>query len=178
MAVTLITLTLAAATGGAAADAGENAQPLGHVRTIDSRPSALIAEGARRSPMFRKLVTRLNRSTVIVYIEYRLLPEGLSGRLTVIGGGQVWRYLRIEIECRQSTDNQIAALGHELQHAVEIADAGAAADEASIRALYGTIGFAIDNSQRRFESAAAKHAGSRIRQELSLRLPTSLNDLR
>ena len=173
MALALIALTFSAAAGRADAaweteDPGDNAQAVRHVRTIDSKLNALIANGAHRSPMFRTLLDRLNRSTVIVYVEDRLLPGQLSGRLTLIGGGQRgWRYLRIEIECRQSTVDQIAALGHELQHAVEIADAGAAADQASIRALYGTIGFATDDSRRHFESGAAKDAGNRVRRELS-----------
>ena len=171
VAITLIALTLPTAAGRAAesaGDAADNDLAVQHVRTIDSRLNALIATGARQSPVFRTLVDRLNRSTVIVYVEHRLLPGQLSGRLTLIGGGQRgWRYLRIEIECRQPLVNQIAALGHELQHAVEIADAGAAVDQTSIRALYGTIGFATDDSRRRFESDAAKDAGNRIRRELS-----------
>ena len=158
-------------------DTGNKAETIRHVRAIDSRLDALIVEGARRSPLFRTLVNHLNHSTVVVYVQSRLLPGNLGGRLTFVGSGQPWRYLRIEIECRQSTVSQIAALGHELQHAVEIANAAAAVDQASIRALYGTIGFAIDDSQRRFESDAAKTAGTRIRRELSLGLPTSLYDL-
>jgi hypothetical protein len=150
----------------------ESSREVRHVRTIDSRPNALIVEGTRRSPMIRKLVDRLNRSTVIVYLQSGLLPGGLTGRLSLIGRGQAWRYLRVEIECRQSMLRQIAALGHELQHAVEIADRPTAVDETSIRALYGTIGFAIDGSERRFESDAAQKAGSRVQHELSLRLQT------
>ena len=179
MAVALIAFTLSAPSGRAAEvpggdppgsePPGDNVQAVRHVRTIDSRLDVLILEGARRSPMFRTLVDRLNRSTVIAYVQSRLLPGGLSGRLTFVGVGQPWRYLRIEIECRQSMVDQIAALGHELQHAVEIADAAGAVDQASIRALYGTIGFAIDDSLRRFESDAAKRAGTRVRRELSAR---------
>ena len=160
-ALALIALTLSAPAARAAGDDTE------HVRTIDSRPNALIAEGMRRSPTFRMLVDRLNHSTVFVYIQHQLLPANLGGRLTFVGGAERWRYLRIEIECRQSRASQISALGHELQHAVEIADAGAAVDRTSIRSLYGTIGFAIDNSQQRFESDAAKAAGHRVRRELS-----------
>ena len=144
-----------------------------HLRTTDSRLQALIVEGGRRSPLFRKLLDRLDRSTVIAYVESRLLSANLFGRLTFVGGGPRWRYLRIEIECRQSTVNQIAALGHELQHAVEIAEVAAAVDQTSIRALYGTIGFATDDSERRFESDAAQDAGNRVRRELSGHITTT-----
>jgi hypothetical protein len=163
-------LTFSAATGRAATaerlgDSRDNSQATPHVRTFDSKLNALIAEATRRSPFFRALVSRLNRSNVFVYLEARLLPGHLSGRLTFIGGGASWRYLRIEIECRQSTVDQVAALGHELQHAVEIADSTAAVDPSSIRALYGTIGFAVDDSGQRFESHAAREAGNRVRSE-------------
>jgi len=41
----------------------------------------------------------------------------------------------------------------------------AANDPGSIRALYGRIGFAVDDSGRRFESNAARAAGNRVRSE-------------
>jgi len=157
-------------------DTGITAQTVQHVRTIDARFSALIAEGRHRSPTFQSLVDRLDRSTVFVYVHYRPLPGSLGGRLTFLGGGDPWRYVRVEIECRQSVIDQIAALGHELQHAVEIADAAAAVDPPSIRALYGVIGFALDNSGRRFETDTAKEAGSRVRRELAHRVQTTSSD--
>jgi len=165
--VVLVTLTLSNATiraAGGAEDAADT-DPARHVRTFDPKLSALLAEGTRRSPLLRTLVDRLNRSTVFVYIEGALLPRQLSGRLTFVGGKQPWRYLRVEIECRQPTASQVAALGHELQHAIEIADQTAAIDPGSIRALYKTIGFAVDDSGRRFESNAARAAGNRVRSE-------------
>ena len=165
-------LVPAIASGAADRDPADRDRAVAHLRTVDSRLDALIADGARRSPMFRTLVERLARSTVVVYVRSGMLPRELIGRLTFIGGAPPWRYLRIEIECRQSVSNQIAALGHELQHAVEIADREAAVDPPSIRALYGTIGFAVDDTRRRFESDAAKAAGDRVRRELSIRMPT------
>jgi hypothetical protein len=176
IALVLIALTLSASTGRAAGDVGDDLQAGPHVRTLDSRFHVLFVEGARRSLTFRTLVDRLNHSTVFVYVEYRLLPGNLSGRLTFVGKAREypWRYLRIEIECRQSTVSQIAALGHELQHAVEIADTAAAVDQRSIQALYGTIGFATDSSRRRFETDAARAAGDRVRQELLSR-PTEVS---
>jgi hypothetical protein len=168
--VALVALTLSAPTGRAAGGAGDledNIRATPHVRTLDSKLSTLISEGARRSPLLRTLVSRLNRSTVFVYIQPRVLPGNLSGRLTFVGGGRPWRYLRVEIECRQSTASQVGALGHELQHAVEIADRPAAVDPSSLRALYRAIGFATDDSGLRFESNAAKDAGNRVRREWS-----------
>jgi hypothetical protein len=41
---------------------------------------------------------------------------------------------------------------------------------------YGTIGFAVDSSFRRFASNAAKDAGNRVRQELSSRAGAGAED--
>jgi len=98
-----------------------------------------------------------------------MLPAGLVGRLTLAGAPAGWRYLRVRIECRQSRDGQIAALGHELQHVAEIATAGTIVDRSSIQLLYGRIGFALDSGGRQFESEAARNAGARVRRELSSR---------
>ena len=162
-AVIVIVVLVTASRAGAADDASR------HVRALDGRIEALIEERARRSPLFRSLLEVIERSTVIVYVESRMLPAGLGGRLTFAGAGPPWRYLRIGIECRQSRDEQIAALGHELQHAVEIADDSATLDPRSIQALYGRIGFAVDYGRRRFESEAARNAGARVRRDLSSR---------
>jgi hypothetical protein len=161
--IAAIAVVLVAARPGAAGNATR------HVRALDRTMEALIADGARRSPLFRSLVEAIERSNVIVYVESRLLPAGLNGQLTLAGAGQSWRYLRIGIDCRQSRDGQIASLGHELQHAVEIADAGSIVDQRSIQALYGRIGFSVDRSGRRFESEAARHAGAGVRRDLSSR---------
>src|ERR1700752_1405360 len=91
--------------------------PIPHVRAVDARFNTLVAEGARRSPSLQALLDRLNPSTVFIYVQYGLLSNDPTGRRTFAGAWSLWRYLRIEIECRQSTDSQIAALGHELQHA-------------------------------------------------------------
>jgi hypothetical protein len=156
------------ATPSRAASADDSVMP--HVRALDARLQALIEDGARRSPLFQSLLEAIERSTVIVYVGSRMMPTGLSGRLTLAGATPPpWRYLRIDIECRQSKDAQIATLGHELQHAVEIAEAGAIVDQRSIQTLYGRIGFALDSGRQRFESDAAREAGARVRRDLSSR---------
>jgi hypothetical protein len=156
--VVLVTLTaFAAAHSSPRADG----QTLRHVRAIDPQFEALITEAARRSPLFRSLLDRLDQSSVVVYVGYGPLAGGLRGRLTLAGSANLWRYVRIEIECRQSRTNQMVALGHELQHAVEIADATTAVDQPSLQALYRRIGFPIDAGHHQFESDAAKDAGRR-----------------
>jgi hypothetical protein len=144
------------------------AQRYGHVRPIDTALETLILEGGRRSPVFRALLDRLEESNVLVYVERRLLPPILRGRLTLVGASHGWRYLRVEIDCRPTRDDQIVALGHELQHALEIAEVATVVDAGSLRRLYRLIGFPVDSSHRRFESKGAREVGATVRRELSV----------
>ena len=137
-----------------------------HVRPRDQRTAALVEEGARRSASFRWLLTALDRSMVFVYVEQAQLPPRLRGRLRLGGRGQQWRYLRVEIECQMPDIEQVAVLGHELQHALEIAVSPSTVDAESVQRLYEAIGFATDPSRRHFETDAAREMGARVRQEL------------
>ena len=111
--------------------AGGNDLPLvPHVRGTNEDLAGLIEEGQRRSPLFRALVQQLEHSDVVVYVERGQLRDNLCGRLQFIGGNQPWRYVKVEIDSRHTLLEQMAALGHELQHAVEIAESPGAASAA------------------------------------------------
>ncbi len=140
-----------------------------HVRTMDSRIRAEIDEGLARSSLFRDLVARLDASDVIVYVETECaMSPRLFGRLTFMGAGGGRRYVKVRVSCMGVTQ-QIAALGHELRHAVEIADAPSIVDEASLAAEYQRIGFASHAVRKGsgYESRAAIDAAQRVWEELN-----------
>jgi hypothetical protein len=134
----------------------------------------LISEGAVRSPLLQSLIHQLDQSDVFVYVEHAVLPSGLTGRLTFAASSGRWRYLRIQIDCRQSLTSQTVALGHELRHAVEIATA-AVVDEASVRQLYHVIGYTLDTTESQFESPGAQQTAVQVRRELLLPAAASGN---
>jgi len=72
------------------------------------------------------------------------------------------------VSCTLNDDDQIAALGHELRHAVEIADAPSVVDVASLGELYRRIGFASHGVRKGtgFESRAAIESARRVWAEL------------
>lgn len=74
--------------------------------------------------------------------------------------------MRIQIALRASTAESIALLGHELQHAVEIADAVEVGDEQDMEALYVRIG--VRRGAHIYDTVAAQDMGRRIRRELRL----------
>lgn len=141
--------------------------PTRRIRTTDPSVRKLLKRGYRQSPAFRDLVTRLQRSDVFVYVEeVPRLPGALEGRTMILPKAHGHRYVRIQIAMRGSTDDSIALLGHELQHAVEIADAADVGDESAMAALYGRIG--VRSGQHIYDTVAAQEMGRRIRRELLL----------
>jgi hypothetical protein len=140
--------------------------PARHVRAAGELAATLLNEGARRSYTFAHLLDAIERSDVIVYVELAPdLPVSLSGRLMLAACAHGQRYLRIQIAPAGSPDDLIATLGHELQHAVEVADAPEVRDDRALIELYGRIGDWVRDRDH-FDTAAARVAGRTVRSEL------------
>ena len=140
--------------------------PSRHVRAADPAMSAVIADGMRRSGTFAHLVLALNKSDVIVYIETgRLLPTTIVGRMLLVAGPEGHRYLRIQVTGHPRSNDLIAIVGHELRHALEVAESPDVRDEASLIALYERIGHPSTGA-RHYDTAAAQDTGRQVKAEL------------
>ena len=137
-----------------------------HIRSSVPELLDALADGVRRSPTLRDLVERLDASDVLVYLvlDHSRAPSS-AGRISLAAAAGGWRYLRLSISSRYTGWQRIAILGHEIQHAVEIADARSAIDQGSVASLYERIGFRT-SADRSFESLAALAAGHQVRREL------------
>lgn len=137
------------------------------VRAADDKVQLLLARGMARSQTFTSLMKALDQTDVIVYVEMNgRLPATVAGRLlfaTAPQGGP--RYLRIQISREGTTNTQIAAIAHELQHAAEVAHAPEVRDERALERFYGRIGTrgAIERS---YDTIAAQLAGRRVLLEI------------
>jgi hypothetical protein len=150
--------------------AGTEPRDGSHVRTMDTRLRSVIGEGLARSASFRGLIARLDGSDVIVYIEPECpMSSHLFGRMMLLGAGGDRRYVKVRISCMLTVTQQIAALGHELRHAVEIADAPSVVDDASLAAEYRRVGFASHVIRRGggYESRAAIDTAHQVWAELA-----------
>jgi hypothetical protein len=140
-----------------------------HVRTNEPDIATLIREAMQKSPSFRLLVERLNSSDVIVYVRsVRQLPPGVDGHLTFMGVAGGRRYVVVSLDWGRSRLRQTATLGHELQHAVEIAERRDIVDSPSMQLAYEGFGEEGDwrPKGRSFDTAAAIQAGDRIWKEM------------
>ena len=139
-----------------------------HVRTADPRVREWIDAGARESRTFGVLLDRLAASDVIVYVQLiNRIRSGADGQLLFVTSTGTARYLRIELVARGDRSQIISVLGHELQHAVEIASARWVKDNRAMSTLYRRVG----DMSTRYESLDARITGERIRYELATYRP-------
>jgi hypothetical protein len=139
--------------------------PHRHVRATQSAVARLLRQGVAQSPTFAALMWRLERSDLIVYIEeVPRLPDALEGRLIMQPAAHGFRYVRVQFAQRGGTSDAISVLGHELRHAVEVAEAMDVVDDRGMAALYRRIG--IDRGNNLFETIAAQNAARQVLKEL------------
>ena len=151
-------------------NAQDQIAPAPHVRGEGGEMQRLVDEAARRSPAIREWIDRLQDLDVTVYVRATSFAStGLDGRVallstTVLGH----RYLVIELACARVELVQMAALGHELFHALEIAEQRWVVDPNTLADLYSRIGVKTGDigGVRTFETDAAAAAGLRARRQL------------
>ena len=95
------------------------------IRTDDPQLRLAIESGIARSATFKALVTALDSSDVVVYVEPKVrMPIGLQAylahQMALVGK---YRVLRIVVSVDLHGDTLLSILAHELQHALEVADA-------------------------------------------------------
>ncbi len=136
-----------------------------HVRATDPRIEAAIAYGIERSPTFRSLVDAIARSDLIVYISTPPnMVAPLEGEIHFVTSVGAYRYMRILIRGDLSPWDRTATIGHELQHAREVAGAPDVVDNRTMDALFHRIGFGVGVD--RHETDAARAVTVQVTQEL------------
>jgi hypothetical protein len=155
-----------------AADAQAQAGGYQRVRTDSRYLRLVVASGIERSPTFRHIVDRLEQSDVIVEVQCgHFVGSQLAGRTVLLSAQPNVRYVLVELACWATTGPSLHMIGHELRHALEIADAPWVVDGPTLSLLYQNIGFATSGTARRamfgeFETENALEAGERVHHEL------------
>lgn len=171
-----VTIVLALLLGASAAAAGKPKIPKAPrpeaLRCFNAQLMDLVQQGLARSGTLQELTAHLERAGVIVYLSYgHQLPPAIAGRTRFMAASGGWRYLSTEVSDGLSRLDLMSLLAHELQHAVEIADAPDVVDESSLISLYRRIGAdsgpgAVEGSVW-FETRAAVDTGRKVYCELS-----------
>jgi hypothetical protein len=140
-----------------------------HVRSDEAQIAALIAEGEMRSEVFQHLLATLDASDVVVYLVPKQARQGLGGYVShamTTGGG--YRYIRVAVETQGSADRLIALCAHELQHAVEIAEAREVRDNDALRRFFqrANVTFACAGGGECYETQAAEEVEQTVLSDL------------
>ena len=147
------------------------------VRAADARTAVLLMQGLARSATIRGLVNQLEQREVIVYLEMQPgLKKRLAGTLTWLSSTRAHRYVRISINPELSTDTAIATLGHELQHALEVANAPQIVSHQTLESFYRSHGESSRTQVNGWDTEAARVAGEDVRKELAALRQTRVAD--
>ena len=138
---------------------------LTRVRPISDTSRSILIGAMKRSPTVIRLVSELQQLDVIVYIELGLEPMPTVGTTSILTTAGATRMLRIVVSSRLDPRRRMEVLGHELQHALEIARADGVTNDVTLHALYRRIGYQISSSS--YETDDAKGVESQVRKELS-----------
>lgn len=111
------------------------------LKPADAEMRRILVDGHRRSEVFRALVDEIQRSKVIVVIQFGLCANGrFRSCVTNVDGDARQRVVRVKLNTRVNDDRLIATLAHELRHVIEILGDVNATDASSTLALYRRIG--------------------------------------
>jgi len=136
-----------------------------HVRATDPRVKQWLEIGAAESQTFRDLLDRLSESDLIVHVQ---LVEHLNvaGQTYFVKSTSTVRYVRIELVPGSHVSDMIALIGHELQHAVEIAGAPGVRDRQTLAQFYGAMA-GNSAAHNEYDSVAARVMEARVKRELA-----------
>ena len=112
----------------------------------------------------RTLIDTLEASDLIVQVESQPVLATLRARLRFMSAVQGCRYLRVSVKVPGLREHLLPALAHELQHAVEIAQALDVRDEQTVQDLLSRIGWQWKHTV--FETEAALMIEERVRFEV------------
>jgi hypothetical protein len=134
----------------------------------------VVRDGTSRSATLKGLVTAIERTDGLVYLsEGSCMPRVQACLLMQLDQAGPNRMLRIRMTRGRSNDETIIAVGHELQHAMEVLGDSRVRTTCDMFVLYQRIGLRTAASVMqfrthfRFETTAAIETSSAIRDELA-----------
>jgi hypothetical protein len=144
----------------------QDPSPIPRVRSSDSALAGLIAQATGGSETFRRLITGIQASNGIVYVEPGRCGHGVRACLKMwmqVSGPN--RYVRIVIN-RSKTDRDVdvmGAIGHELQHAIEVLSEPAVTNGVT---MFNFLKRTAPTDRLQFETTAAVDTGNAVVDEL------------
>ncbi len=111
------------------------------------------------------LLSALEQSDLVVIVQVTLMDDALRGDVRLLAATDSCRYLLLRVHNAISPTAQMESLGHELQHALEVAGASDVRDQAGLVRLLERIG--VKTGRGTFETDAAVRVSRRIHNEIT-----------
>jgi hypothetical protein len=134
------------------------------VRPQSARADELLQDAVRRSTTIGGLLSMIEASDVLVFLDVVYDPSALLGRTTVIGATVQARLLHVALSGRVPPDRLVELLGHELEHVVEIARTPEIRDTYTLARAYERLGWQFESGH--FETEAARYTELQVRADL------------
>jgi hypothetical protein len=137
------------------------------VRSSNPAIAALLSDASVRSKTFRGLVSNIERTDGIVYVEPGRCRHGVRACLSLsITSGGGFRILRVLVDMATDVFELMATIGHELRHALEVLAEPSVRTAEQAYLFYARV---AATSRDVFETPAAILAGLAVEQELARR---------
>jgi hypothetical protein len=139
----------------------------GRVRSEHQVIAAAITDAAEHSATFRSMVESIGATDVIVYVREGRCTLGLRACLAAVQKTPAVRFVFVNVDTKRAVGCELmASIGHELQHALEVAQNPRVVDNDTLAHFYMHLG---PTGSDRFETAAAVRAGLLVGQEVRAR---------
>jgi hypothetical protein len=139
---------------------------IGHVRSSHQALRTMIATATEQSLTFRRMVATIDASNVIVYIEPGDCRQGVRACLVKVTSAGPHRSLFVKVDLERTDRRLMAAIGHELRHAIEVLSEPSVTDSAAMYFFYKFKGDRSSVSSVAFETKAAVVAGEIVADEI------------
>jgi hypothetical protein len=136
------------------------------LRTVERHSYALLSEALRCSSTVQDLAAKIEHSDLLIFLDISPEPGVWRGATNLMSVGTSPRVLRVKVNARLELTERIAVLGHELQHAWEVAAEPDVKDTLAMRRLLERIGFRISPSDDHYETHAAQQIERAVRDEV------------
>ncbi len=154
----------------------EGVELTSHVRALNAAARDLLATAIARSTIIKNLVDALEATDVVVYVTVEPLPDHrTAGYLSFHSRAGGFRYVMVRLDSLVPPRDLTVMLGHELQHALEVAAAPEVHDPTTLALLYTRIGWSC--GPNKWETDAARSVGERVLGELRGFRPSNLHPL-
>jgi hypothetical protein len=148
-------------------------QPLGdetpadmsRVRSRHQALRAMITTATEQSLTFRGMVDTINASDGIVYVEPGVCTHGVRACLVKVTSAGRYRSVFVKVDIERADRALMAAIGHELRHAIEVLSDPRVTDRGSMYIFYKRNRDRAGTSTA-FETKAAIEAGEAVADEI------------